>query len=96
MVCHPALGIIAANSRTRIDTAVARTALIAGTVRVQNTFRPARTVRIADVISRADAIDGAVLLLALSVGTARIGIARSWGLNDIGLDCSKINRFFFS
>ena len=70
------VGIDSACSRTRIDATVTRTALIARAVRIEHALRTARAVRIADIISRADAIDGSVLRFALSVGTARIGIAR--------------------
>ena len=86
VIANSTNGVDAASSRTRIHASIVYAALVAGTVRVQNTFRPARAEWIADIISRADTIDGSVLLSAIGVGTARIGIARVRWLNHIGLD----------
>ena len=66
-----------ASSGTRIDAAVSRTALIPRTVRIENTFRSTGTVRIAGIVFGTDAIDCAVLFPALSIRSARIGIARA-------------------
>ena len=83
MVGHSTVGVDTTSSRARIDTTITDTALIARAIRVEYTLWSTRAVRIADVICRTDAIDGSVLLLALSVGTARIGIARTWWLNNV-------------
>ena len=92
VIGHSTVGIDATNSLTRINASVVYAALVARTVGVQNTFRPARAEWISDIISRADAIDGSVLLLALGVCTTWVGIARSRWLNHIGLDCYKLNQ----
>ena len=83
VIGHSTVGIDAANSLTWVNASVVYAALVARTVRVQNTFRPARAEWIADIISRADAIDGSILLSAIGVGTARIGIARARWLDNV-------------
>ncbi len=83
MIGDSTVGVDAASAGARIDATVVDAALVARTVRVEDALGSTRGVRISDIISRANAIDGAVLFLALSVGTTRIGIARSWWLNNV-------------
>ncbi len=90
VIGYPTVGIDAASALTRIHANVLLAVLVARTIGAENAFGPARAVRIADVIRRTDAIDGPVLLPALSVGTARIGIARSWWLNNVRFDYFKL------
>ncbi len=80
------VGIDTASSRARIDASVVDAALVARTVRVQDAFGSTRAERISDIISRTDAVDGSVLLSAISVGAARIGIARAWWLDNVRFD----------
>ena len=86
VVGHATVGIKAASSGTRIDAFVVDAALIPRAVGIKDALRPAGAVRIANVIGRADAINGAVLFLALRICSARIGIAGSWWLNHVRLN----------
>ena len=86
VVDDSAFCVHSARSRARIDAFVVDAALRPRAVRVKDALRSAGAVRIANIIGRTDAIDGAVLFLALRVGAARIGIARPWWLNNVRLD----------
>lgn len=81
------LGVQAAHTGARIDATVVGAALVSRTVRVLDAFGTARRVRIADVVGWADAVDGTVLRLALSISAARIGIAWTRWLDNIRFSC---------
>ena len=89
VVYDTTFGIVTAGSRARIDTFVVDAALLLGTVCAKNALRTAGAVRIADVIGRTDAIDGSILRFALSIGSARIGIAGPWWLFHVWLNYTQ-------
>jgi hypothetical protein len=78
VIGYAAFRIDTTRSVTRIDTFVTDTALVTWAVVVQHAFRSTGAVRIADVIRWTDARHSLTLLTALSVRTARVGIA--WSL----------------
>lgn len=83
MIGDSTISVNATSSRTGIDATVVYATLVPRTVAAQNTFWSTRAIRITDIIGRADTINSAVLFPALSVGAARIGIARSRRLSNI-------------
>ena len=76
VIGYPTLRVDTASSRTRIHATIVDAALVARAVGVENAFGSTSAIRITDIIRRADAINGSVLRFALSVGTARVRIAR--------------------
>ena len=83
VIGYVAVGVYSASSRARIDAFVVDAVLIPRTIGIKDALRPAGAVRIADVISRTNAIDGAVLFLALGICSARIRIAWTRWLNNV-------------
>lgn len=65
------LGVDAADSRTRVDTAVVDASSGPGTVCREHTLRPAARVRVPRVVCTASAGPGAVALLAHSIRATR-------------------------
>jgi hypothetical protein len=96
VICYPTDSVNATSSRAWIDAAAIHAIFISWTICVKNAFRSTRAVRITDIVCRTDAIDGSVLWFALSIGATRIGIARSWRLDDVRFNYIVYNNMFSS
>ena len=93
VIFNPTVSVVATSSRARIDATIIHAIFVSWTFCVKYAFWSARAVWIANVVSRTDAIDSSVLSFALSIGTTRIGIARSWWLDDVWFNYILIKQF---
>lgn len=86
MISDATLTVGTTGTRTRINTLVSLTSLIARAISAEYAFGSARTVWVADIIGWANAIDGSVLRIALRIRSTWIRITRFRWLDDVWFD----------